>query len=56
MKEVMCRRKFLDFCPECKRDMDINHHPNNYDCPRFKSITIFISETKEKNDQEKKKD
>ena len=46
----VCLHKFLGDCPGCTVDLDVNHHPNNYDCPGFKPVLIIIFEVK--NDKE----
>jgi len=38
--KIICRNKFLGRCPECKIDFDKQHHPNNYDCPRFRPMKM----------------
>ena len=43
----LCLNQFLGYsttksdpCYGCNRDLDITHHPNNYDCPDYKPIKI----------------
>ena len=44
----MCLHKFLGECPNCVPDLDKEHHPNNYDCPKFKEISMRTLEVKPK--------
>ena len=37
---LICLNKFIGRCPDCRPDLDVSHHPNNLDCPRFKKMTI----------------
>lgn len=48
MKHIICLNHFLGLCPKCTVDVDKTHHPNNYDCPRFKPLAIMVVEVKEK--------
>lgn len=41
IEEVICLHKFLGHCKECIIDFNPEHHPNNYDCPRFIKTTIY---------------
>ena len=43
-----CLNRVLGRCKKCIRDCDINHHPNNYDCPNYKPIKLQIYEVKDK--------
>jgi hypothetical protein len=38
--EKTCLHRFLGDCPECKKDLKINHSLNNYDCPRYTEIKL----------------
>jgi len=44
MTKVVCLNLLLGLCPNCKDDTDITHHPNNYDCPRFKFAVVYVLE------------
>lgn len=33
-----CLNRMLGKCPNCERDYDTTHHPNNLDCPKYKSV------------------
>lgn len=36
----LCVNQFLRNC-ECTIDRNIDHHPNNFDCPRYKEMTVW---------------
>ena len=38
----ICVNRFIGNCPECKRDYNLNHHPNNYDCPGYKEMNLRV--------------
>ena len=42
-----CLHRLLNCCPNCTKDLDINHHPNNLDCPKYYKINLTIYEVKE---------
>jgi len=46
MKLEICFNQFLGNCLKCTRDLDTTHHPNNYDCPRYKPIYLETFEVK----------
>ena len=43
-----CLNRFLGQCKGCDRDYNIEHHPNNYDCPRHIPFSLLIFDVKEK--------
>ena len=52
----MCLNYFLGFCKNCVEDRDPTHHPNNFDCPRYKEIALrvfSVSESKEDSKSDK---
>jgi hypothetical protein len=34
-------------CPDCVRDVDDSHHPNNRDCPWYRPLRVAIVEVEE---------
>jgi len=46
--EKTCLNRLIDKCVNCKKDYDINHHPNNYDCKDYKEVKIIIFEVKDR--------
>lgn len=38
--EKSCLHRFLGNCPDCKKDLDSKHSPNNYDCPNYREIKL----------------
>jgi len=53
MEKVVCLNHLLGLCKDCSDDTDISHHPNNYDCSRFKLAVIYVIEIKEIKDEPK---
>ena len=54
MKATMCVNKFIGLCPKCEEDTDTTHYPNNFDCPRYKAMTLFracVIQYKEEKDE-----
>jgi len=50
MEKVGCRNKFLGLCPKCVYDVDMSHHPNNLECPRYRPmgyLLLVINQIKE---------
>ena len=48
-----CVNRVLGFCPNCERDYNLEHHPNNLDCPRYKEMHVMkIYEPKTRGDEE----
>ena len=47
--EKECVNRFLSRCSDCKKDLDLNKHPNNFDCPNYKELKLFEVEIKENN-------
>ena len=45
---MTCFNRFLGNCTGCKRDYNLNHHPNNIDCPNYKKMKILIIEVVKK--------
>ena len=43
----ICLHQFLGDCPNCTKDFDESHHPNNMDCKNFYPISILIMEVKD---------
>ena len=39
---VTCINHFLGRCKDCKEDYDTQHHPNNLDCPYYKTVKYLI--------------
>ena len=52
-----CLNRLLRRCEEeiCKRDYNSDHHPNNYDCPKYHETNIIMINVKKRkiNDDEK---
>jgi hypothetical protein len=38
--EKTCLHRFLGNCSGCEKDIKDDHHPNNYDCPRYSEVKI----------------
>ena len=38
-------------CGHCKIDRDLNHYPNNLDCPNYKEMRIYLNKNT-KNDKD----
>jgi hypothetical protein len=39
-----CIHRLLGECGGCVQDLDLDHHPNNLDCPRYQAVGIvFLS-------------
>ncbi len=51
IKQKTCLNRLLGYCPECARDYDPNHHPNNYDCEKYKEVEILSLEIKDLRDK-----
>ena len=47
-KLIACINRMTGRCPDCKRDYNTTHHPNNLDCPNYKPIVLRTFEVKEK--------
>jgi len=39
--EGECLYRWIGQCKNCEYDFNPDHHPNNYDCPRYKPIGEF---------------
>ena len=39
-QNITCRNRFLGNCPNCEKDYNPDHHPNNEDCPNYKPIIV----------------
>ena len=37
-----CLHRVIGNCKDCIRDFDTSHHPNNYDCPKYREVRIVI--------------
>ena len=48
MEKVVCLNHLLGLCKNCQDDTDTRHHPNNYDCSRFKLAVIYVIEVSAK--------
>ena len=46
-----CLHRLLNHCPNCTEDTDIEHFPNNWNCPRFKPIGMLEVTPKEVKDE-----
>ena len=53
--EETCLHRLVGQCKECISDLDISHHPNNYDCPDYIKVTIIKQEVIEKIDDYKER-
>ena len=42
MKISICKGQVLGQCPNCKYDVDPQHHPNNFDCPKYKPFGFVM--------------
>lgn len=48
MKISICKHQFFGDC-KCSYDVDKNHHPNNFDCPKYEPMGyVFIDLLTEK--------
>ena len=58
MQVTQCLNKFLGYCKHCSYDVDTSHHPNNFDCPKFKPMgCVYITlEQPKENDERSKGD
>ena len=45
-----CINRVLGRCKGCEIDYNIDHHPNNYDCPYHIPVILIIVDVKEKQD------
>jgi len=43
--QIVCLWHLLGNCKWCTPDLDLSHHPNNYDCKRFIPVSIFTVTT-----------
>lgn len=39
---IECFRRVFNICPKCKRDFDLSHYPNNFDCPYFQPFKMVV--------------
>jgi hypothetical protein len=41
MKISICKHQFFGDC-KCSYDVDKNHHPNNFDCPKYEPMGYVL--------------
>jgi hypothetical protein len=51
-----CLYRLIGRCKHCMIDENISHHPNNFDCPNFKAIGVFVVEKPSDKNIEKPKE
>ena len=45
-EKITCMHRFCKDCTRCKEDYDLNHHPNNKDCPNYTEVKVHLYEVK----------
>jgi hypothetical protein len=43
-----CLHRLFGECKECKKDYNLQHHPNNYDCGSYQEINMLVFKIKDK--------
>lgn len=45
-----CVNRVIGRCPDCVKDVDDSHHPNNKDCPWYRPIRMAIVDVVKEDD------